>query len=119
METERISVQLAEIVAPCGKLAKELLLACARGCLCGAGVGFFVFLRLGFPRGLEFSDYISGLFMVAGLKFGSCWVVVLPPQSFPVSGSHVGCLRDPEDPLKRYRLRSRSDKVAIFSRLLS
>ena len=82
VKSERISVRLAEIFAYCRKVGKELLFSCARGCLCGAGVGLFVFLRLGFPRDLEFAGYVSGLFVAAGLKFGfSLWVIqslVLP-----------------------------------------
>ena len=69
-------MRLAEIVALLEKVGKELLFSCVRGCLCGAGVGFFLFLRLGFPKDAELAGYISGLFVVAGLKLGlSLWAI--------------------------------------------
>lgn len=75
-KTELVSGRLAEIIAFCKKAGKGLLLSCARGCLGGAGIGFFVFLRLGFPKDLNLAGYLSGLFVVAGLKFGfSLWVI--------------------------------------------
>lgn len=96
VKTERISVRLAEIIAFCRKVGKELLLSVAHGCFCGAGVGFFVFLHLGFPKDLEFTGYISGLFVVAGLKFGfSLWAIrslVVPLVSY-LRDSHSPSLK--------------------------
>jgi hypothetical protein len=63
-------VRLAEITSKCKKEGKELLLSYARGCFCGLGVGFFLFLRLGPPATRELSGYVAGLFVMAGLKFG-------------------------------------------------
>ena len=57
-------------------LVGELLLYCAFGCLCGAGVGFFLFLRLGFPNDPRLAGYVSGLFLMSGLKLGfAVWVI--------------------------------------------
>jgi hypothetical protein len=70
VKTERIFVRLAEITSKCRKEGKELVLSCARGCFCGLGVGFFLFLRLGAPATPELSGYMVGLFLMAGLKLG-------------------------------------------------
>lgn len=76
VKSERISARLDEIIAFCKKLGTELLLSCAHGCLSGAGIGFFLFVRLGFPKDTKLAGYISGLFIVAGLKFGLfLWVI--------------------------------------------
>lgn len=69
-------MQLAEITSKCRKAGRELLLSCARGCFCGLGVGFFLFLRLGTPATHELTGYMVGLFLMAGLKFGFfLWVI--------------------------------------------
>ena len=69
-------MRLAEITSKCRKEGKELLLSCARGCFCGLGVGFFMFLRLGAPATHELTGYMIGLFLMAGLMFGfSLWVI--------------------------------------------
>lgn len=70
VKTERISLRLDGIIAFCKKTGKELLLSGARGCLFGAGIGLFLFLRLGFPKDAYLAVYLSRLFIVAGLKFG-------------------------------------------------
>ena len=76
VKTERISVRLDEVIAFCKKVGKEFLLSCAHGCLCGAGIGFFLFVRLGFPKDAKLAGYIGGLFIAAGLKFGLLlWVI--------------------------------------------
>jgi len=76
VKIERITVRLAEIIGFCKKAGKELLLSCAGGCLCGAGIGFFLLAHLGFPKDLYLAGYLSGLFLVAGTKFGfSVWVI--------------------------------------------
>jgi hypothetical protein len=58
-------------------LFKDLVAFCLLGCVSGAGVGFFIFLRLGFPnRSEHLAGYICGLFFVAGLKFGiAVWFI--------------------------------------------
>src|SRR5260370_31345267 len=70
VKTEHIFVRLAEITSKCRKEGKELVLSCARGCFCGLGVGFFLFLRLGAPATRELTGYMVGLFLMAGLKLG-------------------------------------------------
>jgi len=55
---------------------EELILFCGLGVLCGAGVGFFIFLRLGLPSRPDDAGYISGLFLLSGIKFSlSIWTV--------------------------------------------
>jgi len=76
VKTERNFMRLAEITSKCRKEGRELLLSCARGCFCGLGVGFFMFLRLGAPATHELTGYMIGLFLMAGLMFGfSLWVI--------------------------------------------
>jgi hypothetical protein len=76
VKTECNFMRLAEITSKCRKEGKELLLSCARGCFCGLGVGFFMFLRLGTPATHELTGYMIGLFLMAGLMFGfSLWVI--------------------------------------------
>lgn len=69
-------MQLAEMTSFCRNAGKEVLLSCARGCFYGAGVGFFLFLRLGFPKDGYLAGYISGLFVVAGLKVSFSWWII-------------------------------------------
>src|SRR5260370_31075937 len=73
VKTERNFMRLAEITSKCRKEGRELLRSCARGCFCGLGVGFFMFLRLGAPATHELTGYMIGLFLMAGLMF---WVFV-------------------------------------------
>jgi len=76
IKTQRNFVRLAEITSKCRNAGKELLISCARGCFCGLGVGFFMFLRLGAPATHELTGYMVGLFLMAGLKLGfSLWVI--------------------------------------------
>jgi hypothetical protein len=58
-------------------LIKDFIIFSGLGCVAGAGVGFFIFLRLGFPKESQYMiGYIFGLFVVSGLKFGiSIWVL--------------------------------------------
>ncbi len=58
-----------------GQSLLELCLTLLGGAACGVCVGFFFVLSLGFP-GSEILGYVSGLFFLAGLKFGFCiWLV--------------------------------------------
>jgi hypothetical protein len=52
------------------RAARQFILFTAGGALFGVAVGFFVFLRLGFPSQAALSGYLSGLFVVAGCKVG-------------------------------------------------
>jgi hypothetical protein len=55
---------------------KDLLGFCVLGIAAGAGVGFFIFVRLQFPKESYMIGYLSGLFLVSGIKFGiSLWFV--------------------------------------------
>ncbi len=56
---------------------RDFVIFCGRGALAGAGVGAFVFLRLGFPHKSQYMvGYISGLFVLSGVKLGiSVWFV--------------------------------------------
>jgi hypothetical protein len=55
---------------------KDFLGFCVLGFAAGAGVGFFIFVRLGFPKESYMIGYLSGLFAVSGIKFGiSLWLV--------------------------------------------
>jgi hypothetical protein len=47
---------------------KDLVPSGVLGLACGAGIGFFVFPRLGFPRDPNNAGYVSGLFLLAGFE---------------------------------------------------
>jgi hypothetical protein len=49
---------------------KEFLGFCVLGVVAGAGVGLFVLVRLGFPKEPYLIGYLSGLFIVSGIKLG-------------------------------------------------
>jgi len=55
---------------------KDFLRFLALGVAAGAGVGFFMFVRLGFPKQSHMVGYLSALFIGSGIKFGiSLWLV--------------------------------------------
>jgi hypothetical protein len=55
---------------------KEFFGFCVMGVGAGAGVGFFMFVRLGFPKESYMIGYMSGLFLISGLKLGiGLWFV--------------------------------------------
>jgi hypothetical protein len=55
---------------------KDFVGFCALGVVAGAGVGFFMFVRLGFPKESYMIGYMSGLFIGSGIKFGiRLWLV--------------------------------------------
>jgi|ERR1700730_1997413 hypothetical protein len=58
-------------------LVTSLFIFSGLGCIAGAGVGFFVFLRLGLPKESEhLIGHVSSLFVGAGLEFGiSLWAL--------------------------------------------
>jgi len=63
-------VPVTTILKTLSRSAKQLSLFAGLGALCGAGVGFFIFLRLGFPAQPLNAGYISGLFLLSGVKLG-------------------------------------------------
>lgn len=61
---------------------KELIGFGVLGVAAGAGVGFFMFVRLGFPKESYMIKYMSGLFISSGVKFGiSLWLAHLVVRS--------------------------------------
>src|ERR1700693_5743904 len=55
---------------------KDLLGYCVLGLSAGAGVGFFMFVRLGFPKESYIIGYMSGLFISCGVRLGiSIWLL--------------------------------------------
>ena len=55
---------------------KEFLNFCVLGVAAGAGVGFFLFVRLGFPKDTYIVGFLSELFICSGMKFGiSLWLL--------------------------------------------
>jgi hypothetical protein len=76
LASEATGNALQQMLKACTRLAKELMLFSGLGVLCGAGVGFFMFARLGFPNNAETAGHISALFVTAGIKLGiSVWVI--------------------------------------------
>ena len=69
---------LQDIIARAWKFGKEFLLYCVVGGLCGAGVGFLMFLHLGAFKDPEDSGYAAGLFVKSGVQLGFIvWMIHL------------------------------------------
>jgi hypothetical protein len=95
VKAQRMIGQLAAIAPKCRTAGKDLLLSCAGGCFAGLGIGFFLFLRLGFPATEELAGYMVGLFLVAGLKLGFSLGIIHAPRLYyhsVVSPSRAGSL---------------------------
>jgi hypothetical protein len=71
----------------------RLLFGGLRGALYGLGIGFFFFLRLGFPKSAETAGYVSGLLCVAGIEFGITVEILRYLLSLGDEGSAVSRLR--------------------------
>jgi hypothetical protein len=55
---------------------KDFFSFCVLGVIAGAGVGVFMFVRLGFPKDSYMIGYMSELFLGCGVKFGiTLWFV--------------------------------------------
>jgi hypothetical protein len=75
---EAVPMQVKKMIAPAWKFAKELLLFCSVGGLCGAAIGFFMYLHLGPFKSPEDAGYAAGLFVKAGVQVGSIvWMIHL------------------------------------------
>jgi hypothetical protein len=63
-------MHLKKMIAPAWKFGKELLLFCSVGALCGAAIGFFMYLHLGPLKNPEDTGYAAGLFVKSGVQLG-------------------------------------------------
>jgi hypothetical protein len=63
-------MQLKKMIAPSWEFGKELLLFCGMGALCGAAVGFLMYLHLGPFKNPEEAGYATGLFVKSGVELG-------------------------------------------------
>jgi hypothetical protein len=71
-------MQVKKMIAPAWKFGKELLLFCSVGGLCGAAIGFFMYLQLGPFRNPEDAGYAAGLFVKSGAQLGFIvWMIRL------------------------------------------
>lgn len=59
-----------KMIAPASRFAKEFLLFCSVGGLCGAAIGFFMYLHLGPFKNPEDAGYAAGLFVKSGVQVG-------------------------------------------------
>jgi hypothetical protein len=76
--TEAVAMQVKKMIAPAWKFGKELLLFCSVGGLCGAAIGFFMYLQLGPFRNPEDAGYAAGLFVKSGAQLGFIvWMIRL------------------------------------------
>jgi hypothetical protein len=73
-----VVMHLKKMIAPAWKFGKELLLFCSVGGLCGAAVGFFLYLHLGPFKNPEDAGYAAGLFVKSGVQLGFVvWMIHL------------------------------------------
>ncbi|MHB8502101.1 MAG: hypothetical protein ACYDHE_14315 [Candidatus Acidiferrales bacterium] len=63
-------MHLKKIIAKSWMFGKVLLVYCGLGGLCGAAIGFFVFLHLGSFKTPEDAGYATGVFIKSGVEFG-------------------------------------------------
>jgi len=76
--TEAVAMQVKKMIAPAWKFGKELMLFCSVGGLCGAAIGFFMYLQLGPFRNPEDAGYAAGLFVKSGAQLGFIvWMIRL------------------------------------------
>lgn len=71
------------MVTPLWKFGKELLLFCGVGALCGAAIGFFMYLHLGPFKNPADAGYAAGLFVKSGVQLGFIvWMIQLVVMGF-------------------------------------
>jgi threonine/homoserine/homoserine lactone efflux protein len=63
-------MQLKKMIAPALKFVRELLLFCSVGALCGAAIGFLMYLHLGPFKNSEDAGFAAGLFVKSGVQLG-------------------------------------------------
>ena len=77
-KSEAVVIQLKKMIAPSWEFGKELLLFCGMGALCGAAVGFLMYLHLGPFKNPEDAGYATGLFVRSGVELGFIvWMIHL------------------------------------------
>jgi hypothetical protein len=69
-KSEAVVMQLKKMIAPLWEFGKELLFFCGMGALCGAAVGFVMYLHLGPFKNPEDAGYATGLFIKSGAQLG-------------------------------------------------
>src|SRR6267378_1512812 len=69
-KSEAAVMRLKEMIAPSWEFGKELLVFCGMGALCGAAVGFLMYLHLGPFKNPEDAGYATGLFLKSGVELG-------------------------------------------------
>ena len=69
-KSEAVVIQLKKVIAPSWEFGKELLVFCGMGALCGAAVGFLMYLHLGPFKNPEDAGYATGLFLKSGVELG-------------------------------------------------
>jgi hypothetical protein len=75
-KSEAVVMRLKKMIAPSWEFGKELLLFCGMGALCGAAVGFLMYLHLGSFKNPEDAGYATGLFVKSGAELGFIvWVI--------------------------------------------
>jgi len=73
-----VAIQLKKVIAPSWEFGKELLLFCGMGAVCGAAVGFLMYLHLGPFKNPEDAGYATGLFVRSGVELGFIvWMIHL------------------------------------------
>jgi hypothetical protein len=76
--TELVVMQLKKMIAPARKFVGELLLFCSVGALCGAAIGFLMYLHLGPFKNPEEAGFAAGLFVKSGVQLGFLvWMIHL------------------------------------------
>jgi hypothetical protein len=71
-------MHLSGMITPALKFGKQFLLFSGAGGLCGAAIGFLMFLHLGPFKNPQEAGYATGLFVKSGVQLGFIiWVIQL------------------------------------------